>query len=287
MTRDHRPDFVIIGAMKSGTSSLHDQLAQQPGFFMSDPKEPCYFSDDDVHARGEDWYRGLFAGASPGDLRGESSTHYTKLPTYPHTVDRIESFGGDLRFVYLLRHPVERLVSHYVHVRSFNDGSDSLEATIEAMPELVRYGCYGEQIRPFVERFGADRIHVALFEDLTRRPQAVLDGLGPFLGVDEPLTWIDMAPSNVSADRLRLSPSLRRVVHHPLVTRLRRTLVPARLRQRMVQQLSMGTEKPELSPELRADLERRFDDDLAYLTDTFGTTFSCARFAEAGMADAR
>ncbi|HTO70120.1 MAG TPA: sulfotransferase, partial [Myxococcota bacterium] len=77
------PDFAIIGAMKCGTSTLHEQLALRSGFFMSRPKEPNFFSDDDQYARGVGWYAGLFAGAAPGQLCGESSTHYTKLPTYP------------------------------------------------------------------------------------------------------------------------------------------------------------------------------------------------------------
>ena len=79
------PDFLIIGAMKCATTSLHDQLAAQPGLFMSEPKEPFFFSNDEVYARGIDWYAGLFAGAAAGDLCGESSTHYTKLPSYPRT----------------------------------------------------------------------------------------------------------------------------------------------------------------------------------------------------------
>ena len=87
--REPRPDFIIIGAMKCATSTLHEQLALQPGFFMSTPKEPNFFSDDDCFARGLDWYRGLFAEAPEGSIRGESSTHYTKLPTHPRTVERL------------------------------------------------------------------------------------------------------------------------------------------------------------------------------------------------------
>lgn len=83
------PDFLIIGAMKSATSTLHEQLARQPGVFMSTPKEPNFFSDDPIYARGFEWYRGLFAGGAEALLRGESSTHYTKLPTHPHAVERI------------------------------------------------------------------------------------------------------------------------------------------------------------------------------------------------------
>ena len=54
------PDFIIIGAMKCMTSTLHEQLAAQPGIQMSMPKEPCYFSDDAVYARGPEWYASLF-----------------------------------------------------------------------------------------------------------------------------------------------------------------------------------------------------------------------------------
>ena len=59
------PDFIVMGAMKCATSTLHEQLAAQPGFFMSKPKEPNFFSDDEIYARGLDWYRSLFAGSGP------------------------------------------------------------------------------------------------------------------------------------------------------------------------------------------------------------------------------
>ena len=88
-------------------------LARQPGIFMTTPKEPCFFSDDDVYARGLDWYRGLFAAAPTDAVCGESSTHYTKRPTHPHSAERIaRDLGPDVRFVYLMRHPIDRLVSH-------------------------------------------------------------------------------------------------------------------------------------------------------------------------------
>ena len=57
------PHFLVIGAMKSATSTLHNQLAAQPGIFMSTPKEPNFFSDDTVYAQGLAWYHGLFSGA--------------------------------------------------------------------------------------------------------------------------------------------------------------------------------------------------------------------------------
>jgi Sulfotransferase domain len=83
------PDFVLIGAMKkSGTTTLHQQLSLQSGIFMSEPKEPTFFSDDQVYAKGLDWYSSLFAVAATSDLCGESSTHYTKLPSGLEKVGR-------------------------------------------------------------------------------------------------------------------------------------------------------------------------------------------------------
>ncbi|NNF72213.1 MAG: sulfotransferase, partial [Rhodobacteraceae bacterium] len=95
------PDFILIGAMKCGTSTLASQLGAQPGLFMTTPKEPNYFSDDAIFARGPDWYGGLFDGAGPGDLRGEASTHYTKRPDYPDTIARMKAAVPAPRLVYM------------------------------------------------------------------------------------------------------------------------------------------------------------------------------------------
>src|SRR6516164_6558874 len=97
----HRPDFIVIGAMKSATTTLHEQLARQPGLFLSRPKEPNFFSDDDVYALGLGWYAGLFHDAPPVVLCGESSTHYTKRPTLPHAVARIARHLPRVRLVYV------------------------------------------------------------------------------------------------------------------------------------------------------------------------------------------
>ena len=90
-TMNRMPDFIVMGAMKSATSTLHEQLSEQEGFFMTEEKEPNFFSNDEIYAKGLEWYASLFANAAPGDLCGESSTHYTKLPTYPHTVARMRA----------------------------------------------------------------------------------------------------------------------------------------------------------------------------------------------------
>ena len=96
------PDFLIIGAMKCATSTLHEQLALQKGIFMTDLKEPNFFSDDDQYNQGMDYYLAHFREASTVDLAGESSTHYTKLPTYPQTIERIKQHLPHAKFIYIV-----------------------------------------------------------------------------------------------------------------------------------------------------------------------------------------
>lgn len=110
-----KPDFIIIGAMKCATSSLHTQLAQQPGIFMTTPKEPNFFSDDGQFALGLSWYKNLFSDAQSGDICGESSTHYSKLPDYPQCIQRMSFYLPTVKLIYVMRHPIDRLVSHYIH----------------------------------------------------------------------------------------------------------------------------------------------------------------------------
>ena len=73
------PDFLIVGAMKCGTTTLSAQLAAQSGVFMTDPKEPNFFSNDEVWSLGEGWYRALFAGAGSQDLKGEAAAYHVTV----------------------------------------------------------------------------------------------------------------------------------------------------------------------------------------------------------------
>ena len=133
------PDFLIIGAMKCGTSSLQTQLAAQPGVFMTTPKEPNFFSDDPVFAKGMGWYGALYDAAAPGDLTGEASTHYTKRPTWPDTVQRLHAAVPDARLIYMIRNPVERCVSHYIHDWSEGRIAHDLDTAIDRIPEIIDY----------------------------------------------------------------------------------------------------------------------------------------------------
>jgi len=263
------PDFLIIGAMKRGTSTLQAQLAAHSGIFMTMPKEPNFFSDDDIYARGLPWYESLFDPAMPGDLKGEASTHYTKRPTYPKSLDRMAAVLQAPKLIYMIRNPVDRAVSHYVHEWTMGNVSTDLDSALDTYPELISYGCYGWQIAPFAKRFGADSILIISLEEMHRDNQAVLERVGAFLALSEPLFWQpDLGRMNAGADRIRRLPLHGLIFDNTVATWARRTLVPQALRDRIRQRRQMS-EAPKFSPESIQRLETVFAEDHARLIALF------------------
>ncbi len=272
------PDFMIIGAMKSATSTLHAQLAANAGFFMSRPKEPNFFSDDEVWSRGLDWYAGLFAGAPSGALRGESSTHYTKLPTHPHTLERLAASVRTRRFVYVMRQPIERLVSHYIHEWTQGVYREPIDEALERRPELVDYGCYARQLAPWLARFGRAAVLPVFFERLTAEPDTELNRIARFLGHTGAISWnAALGAQNASRERMRSSALRDALVASPLLTSMRRRFVPRALRERIKARWQMR-ERPSLLNEARAQAERAFDADLATLGAWLGVDLRCTNF---------
>lgn len=186
-TTGRMPDFVLLGAMKSGTTTLHEYLDAHPGIWMSTPKEPQFFSRDHVYARGFDWYRGLFAGARADQVCGEASTCYTRFPYFGDVAAKVREHLPDARFLYLMRHPVERAYSHYRHLmqeRSLaNEPVLSFERALDEIPEIVDTSLYLRQLETWFARYPRERFHLIVLDDLERDPATVLLGVQEFLGV--------------------------------------------------------------------------------------------------------
>ena len=263
------PDFIIIGAMKCGTSTLAAQLGQQAGVFMTTPKEPNFFSDDAIYARGEDWYQNLFSAASETDVTGEASTHYTKLPTYPETLTRMQAAGGQPKLVYVIRNPVERAISHYIHEwTEARMGNDPIEAFAQNT-ELVDYGRYAMQIAPFIDAYGQEAVLLSSLEQIKADPHHAFAEVAAHLGLPDGAAWDDtLGAQNVSAERARKLPLQGLLLDNPVAQALRRTLIPKALRSRVRQSLTMQT-RPELPDALVARLEAEFLKDRSSLGTYF------------------
>ena len=270
------PNFVIIGAMKSATSTLYEQLQRQPGIFLPELKEPNFFSDQ--YARGWDWYAGLFAEARASDIVGEASTHYTKLPTYPETVSRMWDHLPDAHLIYVMRDPIDRLVSQYIHQWSEGEIHCGLNEAVALHPELLAYSCYARQLRPYIEAFGKDAILPVFFDRLIQDPQGELERVCSFIGYCGRVHWdVDLSRRNVSDQRVRRFPLYDLLVENALATKLRRAFVPKELRTKVRQFFSMR-KRPVLNDTTRKRLENELDRDLAILSRWLGCELDCRSF---------
>jgi hypothetical protein len=277
----HRPDFIVIGAMKSATTTLHEQLARQPGFLMSRPKEPNFFSDDHMYARGWRWYSSLFASAGEADLCGESSTHYTKLPDYPRTVARMVRELPRVKLIYVMRHPIERLMSHYVHELTTGHIKIDVHDAIDRHHELIEYSRYAMQLGPFVDAYGFENILPVFFPRLVLHSQTELERIGRFLNHHGPLHWdMAMKPLNRGNERLRPSPIRQALVQVPVLSTLRQRVVPRHWTESLKDLWRAQIEPPSLRPDLVARLRDVFDADLAQLGSWLGITLDCETFQD-------
>ena len=191
----HRANLFIIGAMKSGTTSLHEYLDTHPQIAMSELKEPGYFVEELSLGTGESWYLRLFPQRQGLRYRGESSTHYTKLPVYRGVVDRIYRFNPDARLIYIMRNPFERLLSHYWHNKRDHVHGGEIRPMLRAVQERADYlafGDYAMQLAPYLERFGQQAIYTLTFEALVENPQRELDHL---------YTWLDLPSAPLPHER--------------------------------------------------------------------------------------
>lgn len=187
------PDFIGIGAIKSGTTWLWACLREHPGIYMPTMKELEFF--DTRFDLGLEWYSSFFGDAGP-KLCGEIS------PQYMHdsrALQRMAFLSGSVRLIVALRHPVDRAFSHFLmDAREWPDTSHRKKLEefrrISAQPEskYIRFGMYACQLQPVFEAFGPERIHVVLFEDIQSDPRGVIRGVLEFLGADG-----DFLPSKI------------------------------------------------------------------------------------------
>jgi Sulfotransferase domain len=176
------PNFLVIGAMKSGTTSLHQYLDSHPEIFMSTPKELHFFSQH--FDQGLAWYQAAFAGADQATALGEASASYTIYPGADDVPKRIAETIPDARLIYLVRHPVERLRSHYLHWVGVGRERAAIDRAIFTNPAYIETSRYAARLERYLEHFPLDQILVVKSEDLLRDRRRTLATVFRFLDVD-------------------------------------------------------------------------------------------------------
>jgi len=155
------PDFIVIGTMKSGTTTLFRWLSEVPGIELPSMKEPGFFAHEAVWNKGLDWYRQIFADIPESAITGEASVIYSDPEYADGAALRIASTLPDVRLICILRDPIARLRSHYRHeVQRGRERRPFLDAVADPTTAYVRRSDYHAALAPYLDRFDREQLLV-------------------------------------------------------------------------------------------------------------------------------
>lgn len=196
------PTFVVIGAAKAGTTSVCDLLGAHTDVFVTDPKEPHFFSRITAFEDRREWYASPFEGAGDAAARGEGSTSYTHPNRISFTAPRLREHVPDCRLIYLVRHPVRRLESDWKMRRLEGRAPESIGQAVDRNASLLTFGFYWSHLSVYRELFPDEQIRVVFLEDLARDPETELRALYRHIGVDPDFVPPGLGrPRNTSTSR--------------------------------------------------------------------------------------
>jgi len=177
------PNFIIIGAMKGGTTSLFRLMRQHPEIYMPPLKEPMFFSRDKKWRLGLEWYESVFIGHRSEKRVGEASTTYTKTFRSREVAERMHKVLPEARLIYILRNPVDRMFSQHKHL--VVNGLRANFADSLKKEDYLDVSCYFGKLEPFLDFYPREKIMVLLLEDLKEKPEETLSGIFRFLEVKD------------------------------------------------------------------------------------------------------
>jgi hypothetical protein len=281
-TSGRLPNFLIIGAMKAGTTSLYHYLRAHPQVFMPVYKAPEFFAGESHWKRGVEWYRTQFAPAGPDAVAiGEASNAYAKYPQYRGVPERIATYIPDARLVYVVRNPIERIRSHYQTRVVEGAEKASLDEAVLENPIYLNCSRYAMQLEQYLEHFPREQLLVITSEELHGARHATLRKVHEFIGVDP-----EFVPPNLYREFYQSKDKPTRSLV-PLSTRKwLKTHVPGskrakELESNVLRALKQFRSRPEdgrdrsfeIPPAVRAELAKQLADDVARLRSFLGPSF--------------
>jgi Sulfotransferase domain len=176
------PQFIIIGSPKAGSTTLYNYFSRHKKIFMCTPKEPNYFSHQNVYSRGLEWYKKLFTEAKSDHICGEASTTYSRWPEFGDVPDRIARVVPEAKMIYIMRNPIDRAYSHYGH-HMRRGVTMTFEEALERNPVYVNVSLYMMQIKQYLRFFKPEAFKFLLLDDLIEFPNESLQEVQNFLGL--------------------------------------------------------------------------------------------------------
>jgi len=275
------PTFLIIGAMKGGTTSLHGYLRQHREVFMPERKELNFFLDEYAGrpidppeernwSRGITWYEQQFAGAEGELAVGEASPNYSRYPTYPGVAERIAAVVPKVKLIYLVRNPIDRVFSHYLHDLANGREQRPLHIAVRRDDRYLAPSRYAMQLEHYFRVFSPGQVLLLKADDLLARRAETVRRVLEFIGVNGNVHLRLDFEAHRSSEKLERSRALifarqsryRRVVPRPIRRRLRQLLANR-----------LDTSKIEVDRETRDFLVTQFAPGVRRLSQLAGEDF--------------
>ncbi|MDR9418365.1 sulfotransferase domain-containing protein [Gracilimonas sp.] len=250
------PDFIIIGAMKCGTTSLYHYLSHHPDIFMPKEKELDYFVEEINFSKGEEWYASQFT--QQYKLNGEASPNYTKAHLFKGVPQKIHQLLPDVKLIYLFRDPVERVYSHYIHNYSIGRETRPLTKALTADSNYLKTSKYFFQVQEYLKYFDRSQLLIINAEELRTNKEKVLQKVCAFLGVE-----FDFEEGILSQDLHKSKTKTKRSAFNTWVLN---TSVGKFLKNTIPEGWKLyyreKTEKPLKKPVMSTELERKIEKNL-------------------------
>jgi len=181
------PNLIIVGGLKCGTTSIHHYLGLHPEIQMSKPKELNFFARELNWDLGLDWYASRFDARFK--VRGESSPHYTNLPRFEGVPERIRNHCPDARLIYMVRDPIKRILSHWVHATGAGyETGELVEVLSRPDTSYMNRSKYWMQLQPYLGHFDRGQIEIIAQEELQTEREETMRRAFAFAGVDASFT---------------------------------------------------------------------------------------------------
>lgn len=294
------PNFLVIGAAKSGTSALYRYLQQHPDIYMSPIKEPHFFGyenqppntngpDDFVNTAitNINSYLSLFSQVTTEKAIGEASPTYIHLP---RAVERIHYHIPNAKLIAILRHPAERAFSAYMHViRDQRETEQNFRQALQLEEERIaknwgpiwhytKIGYYYKHLTKYYDCFESNQIRIYLYDEFKTNPLKTLQDIFHFLEIDSSFT--PNLRINVNVSGVQKSKLVYQLIHtifnkpNP-VKFIARQLIPETIRWRFTTNIrNKNLKQRTINPEIRKELTELFREDILKLQDLINKDLS-------------
>lgn len=285
------PNFLIIGAAKSGTTSLYQYLSQHPEIYMSPFKEPNFFSAMCVPKElahllrvitDLEEYQKLFDGVTKEKAFGEATTYYL---AYPQVAEKIYQHIPNVKLIVILRNPAERAYSAFTYALQLRTEScQSFEEALTKDQERKKQnntykmyremGCYFALLQNYYKLFSKEQIKVCLYDDLRQNPRELLKDIFQFLEVDDSFT-VNFEqvfnPTRKVRSRILFNFLTRPNPIHDFLIKV----IPLKVRKMLrVYERNLGEKFPPMPENIKVELLKEYREDILSLQDLIGRDLS-------------